>query len=422
MNRSICFVIFTLLVLAALPTNGTAQEWTRFRGPNGSGMSDTTFPARFANDDVAWNVALPGTGHSSPVVWGDNVFVTCTDESTAQRMVVCLSAKTGQLKWKKDYGSQAFKHHVLNSYASASPAVDATAVYVCWNTPAEYTLMALKHDGSELWRLNLGPMDSQHGCGNSPVLFGDLVILGDEQDGPSFVFGIDRATGKIVWKLEREASKGGYAYSTPAVFHPASGPDQLVFCSKAQGMYGIDPLTGKVLWQAPGIFDSRTVSSPAVGNGLIFGTCGEGPGGHVLVAVRPGNGKADVAWKTRIETPYVPTPLVKGDLLFYWDDRGICTCARAATGEIIWQKPTAEPPAVPGSFFCSPICAGNMLFSVSKKGDVVVLAADEKFAILGQTQLNDKCHATPAISGGRMFIRTYSRLFCIKGTGGHASR
>jgi outer membrane protein assembly factor BamB len=300
--------------------------------------------------------------------------------------------------------------------------VDANAVYVCWNTPEEYTLLALTHAGVEIWKDDLGPVVSQHGCGNSPVLFGDLVVLGDEQDGPSFVFGINRTTGKIVWKTPRVTGKVGYAYSSPTLFHPAAGADQLVFTSKAEGMYGIDPLTGKVLWQAEGIFDSRTVSSPAAGNGLIYGTCGEGPGGHMLVAVRPENGKAEIAWKTKAETPYVPTPLVKGEFLYYWSDRGTVTCARAATGEVVWQHPASEPPAPPGSYFTSPILAGNMLFNVSKKGEVVALAAGDKFSFLGRTPLNDKCHATPAISGGRMFIRTYSHLYCVKGTGGQASR
>ena len=206
-----------------------------------------------------------------------------------------------------------------------------------------------------------------------------------------------------------------FSAATPVVFHPKSGADQVVFTSQGEGMTGVDPKTGKVLWQQTDLFNWRTVGSPIAGDGLLFGTCGEGAGGHRLVAIRPGaDGSAKVVWEVKDETPYVPTPIIKGDLIFYWCDRGVVTCARAATGEILWHE------HVPGSYYSSPICAGNMLFNVTKKGEVVAISAGEKFQLLGQTPLNEKCHATPAISGGRMFVRTYTHLWCVKGTGGQA--
>ena len=140
------------------------------------------------------------------------------------------------------------------------------------------------------------------------------------------------------------------------------------------------------------------------------------PGGHVLDAIRPeADGKGTIVWKTKDAVPYVPTPLVKGDLLYLWSDGGKVTCLHAATGKKVWQD------RVPGSYYSSPICAGNMIFNITKKGEVVVIAAGDKFEILGQTPLKELCHATPAISGGRMFVRTYTRLICVKGTGGQAS-
>jgi outer membrane protein assembly factor BamB len=414
MNRPYTIALLALAATLAVPLTSYAQEWTRFRGPNGTGLSETTFPPKWTDTDYAWHVELPAGGHSSPVVWGDKVFVTCASDTTAQRMVVGLDAKTGQTLWKKEYGSHTFPHHADNSYASSTPAVDADRVYVCWSTPEEFTLVALTHDGAEAWKADLGPFISQHGGGNSPIVIGDTVLLGDEKEGgASFLFGIDAATGKVKWKTPRKTLT--FSPATPVVFHPKSGADQVVFTSQAEGMTGVDPKTGKVIWQQPALFDARTVGSPVTGAGLLFATCGQGAGGHILTAIRPGeNGSSAVAWKVKDETPYVTTPIIKGDLIFCWCDRGVVTCARAATGESLWHE------HVPGSYYSSPICAGNTLFNVNKAGEVVAIAAGDKFQLLGQTPLNEKCHATPAISGGRMFVRTYTHLWCVKGTGGQA--
>ena len=418
-----CFrsVVLLLSGLCAIPALAFGQEWTRFRGANGSGLSETAFPATFADKDFAWKTGLPGGGHSSPVLWGDKVFLTCGDDETARRMVVCVNAKDGHIAWTQEFGSHTYKKHGDNSYASATPVVDADRVYVCWNTPEEFTLMALKHDGSSAWKLNLGAFVSQHGGGNSPILVGDLLIIASDTEGKeSAAFGIDRKTGKIVWKTPRKARKvGGFSAATPVVFHPASGGDSVVFCSRAEGMAGLDPRTGKVLWQLPTLFDLRTIGSPCVGNGIIYASCGESANGHQLAAVRPADvadAAPEIVWKTETETPYVPTPLVKGDMLYTWSDRGMVKCAHAATGEVVWQE------HVPGSYFSSPICAGSTLFNVSKKGEVVAVATGDKFELLGQTPLNEKCHSTPAVAGGRMYVRTYTHLYCIKGLAGQAAR
>lgn len=403
-----------LALLGALAASGAfAQEWTRFRGPNGTGLSDTTFPASWQEKDFAWRIDLPGTGHSSPVVWGNRVFVTCCDPQSAQRIVVCVSAKDGSTLWKTAYDSRTFRQHADNSYASATPTVDADRVYVCWNTPEQFTVVALSHEGKELWKTDLGAFVSQHGGGNSPIVVGDKLLIGDDQEGEaSALFGLDCATGKVAWKTPRATKK--FSAATPIIFR-AGNQEQAVFTSQAEGMAGIDPASGKVLWQIKGIFDSRTVGSPTTGDGLIFATCGEGAGGHVLMAIQPAeNGHAKIAWQTHTDTPYVPTPIVKGNLLFYWADRGIVTAVRATTGEQVWQE------HVPGSYYSSPICAGSTLFNINKKGEVIALSAGEKFQLLGQTNLTDKCHATPAISGGQMFIRTFGHLYCLKGTGGQA--
>jgi len=159
-----------------------AQEWSRFRGPNGMGLSEAKdLPATWTEADYQWRVALPGVGHSSPVLWGDKIFLNSADAATATRYVVCLSAADGRELWRRQYASQTHSIHARNTYGSSTPAVDAERIYVAWSTPARLTLLALDHDGRDVWDLDLGPVVSEHGFGTSPMLYQDLVILSNNQ-------------------------------------------------------------------------------------------------------------------------------------------------------------------------------------------------------------------------------------------------
>lgn len=407
MSRCACLLV---LVLSTAPA--FSQEWPRFRGPDGGGLSDAQIPAKWDATNIQWKVALPGVGHSSAVVWGDKVFTKCGDEGSGTQSLLCLAAKDGSVVWKRDWTSEKFRHHGENSYASSTPAVDGDHVYVCIMQPRELKVIALKHDGTDAWNASLGPYVMQHGGGPSPVVYGGLVIFANEQDGPgSCLVALDRENGAIRWKTPRRSYR--FSASTPCVFRPASGKEQLVFTSWAHGMAGVNPADGAVIWECPDAFDARTVGSPVAANdaGLVLASCGEGPGGHWLVAVRPptqGTGKPEIAYKITRASPYVPTAVVKGDRLFYWADNGTVSCANAATGETIWQE------RVPGgTFFGSPVCASDTLFAISKRGNVIALSATDKFQLLANNELGEKSDATPAISGGRMFVRTYGQLFCV---------
>jgi outer membrane protein assembly factor BamB len=318
----------------------------------------------------------------------------------------------GAVLWKRTFPSHAFREHPDNSYAASTPALDGQRVYVCWNTPEEFTLMALNQDGTDAWKADLGPFVSQHGGGNSPIVFHDMVVLGNDQEGrESFLAAFDCKTGTPRWKVPRQSSS--FSAATPCIVQPEGGSAQIVFTSRSQGMTGIEAATGRVVWSMPDAFDTRTIGSPVTLGGLVFATCGEGAGGHRLVAVNPGmdGSPAKLSYRLTESVPYVPTPLVKGDLLFVWTDSGAVTCAHAGTGKKIWQE------RVGGSFYGSPVCAGDHLFCISRKGEVVVLAASEKFQLLGRNPLGEKCHTTPAIAEGRMYVRTYSHLYCIGSAG-----
>src|SRR6059036_681661 len=165
MNRAVCILTLAVITVAS----SSAQEWTRFRGPNGTGISEAkTIPTRISDADLNWKVELPGTGHSSPVLWAERIFLTSTGDKAGGLSVLCLDAKDGRLLWRRDFSLTPFPRHPFNSYASSTPAVDAERVYVVWNEPEHYQLAALDHAGELAWQRDFGPFVSQHGCGSSP--------------------------------------------------------------------------------------------------------------------------------------------------------------------------------------------------------------------------------------------------------------
>ncbi len=421
MGRLARLMSLLLIGMFSLPVDSPAQEWTRFRGPNGTGESDdATIPAKWTESDYRWTAALPGMGHSSPVLWGQRLFVMSADPETATRYVLCLDSFSGKPLWKKEFASTAHHLHPMSSYASCTPAVDEEQVYVAWSTPANLTLMALTLDGDIVWEKNLGPWMSQHGFGTSPMLFEDLVILSNSQepkDGPkmvdakpeSYLMAFDRKTGAERWRTLR--STDNVSYSVPAIFIPKTGAAQLVNTSTGSGMYAIDPRTGAELWSTV-VFDKRTVSSPVVKGDLIFGSTGSGGGGSYVTSVRSDGKQAEVAYQIKVQAPYVPTVVAKGDLLLLLSDAGIATCVDLNTGEVHWRK------RIGGNYQGSPIRIADKFYCVSVEGDVIVLAANKEFEELGRMSLGEGSRSTPAVANGCLYLRTYSKLIAVGGKPG----
>jgi outer membrane protein assembly factor BamB len=411
MNSLACPSLVLLFLLLSM-TRGPAQEWTRFRGPNGSGISTAkTIPTTWTGKDINWKVSLPGPGHSSPVVWGDQIFVTSGDDQTNRLWVLCLSASQGRILWQKAFPLTHYHRNAYNSVASSSPAVDEQRVYVAWNLPERSTLLALDHAGNPVWDKDLGPHASQHGGGASPIVCQDQVIIANEHDGESCLISVAAATGQTRWKTPRKTTTA--AYSTPCLYQPKTGSPALIFTSQSYGVYGVDPANGTVLWDLADAFDKRVVSSPVLAAGLIIGACGSGGGGNYLVAVRPGepsaHQKAELAYTIRKSAPYVPTSICVGNLFFLWSDDGVVSCVQAATGEIKWQERLGK------HFFSSPVCVDGRLFCISTTGEVLVLRAADRFERLATNPLNETTHSTPAVAGGRMYIHTSKHLISIGG-------
>lgn len=406
----VCLAAGLALSGAARPTG--AGQWPRFRGPNGAGLSDARgLPITWAPAQQNWRVKLPGVGHSSPVVWGRKVFLTCSDQRTGRRSVVCLDVADGRVLWRRDFADKRHRQHRDNCFASASPALDAHGVYVTWATPGRVTLLALDHAGRDRWRRDLGPLVSMHGNGTSPIVFDGLVVLGNDQKGKAFLLAVEAATGRTRWQVERRS--GLTPASTPCIHRPPNGPARILFTTTAHGITAIDPATGKTAWEVPKVFRDRCVGSPISAGHLAVASYGYGITGDLLVAARgPADGrpgKGEVLWQIKKSVPLVPTPVAVGKDLFLWRDNGEVTCVELATGKVIWRQ------RVKGQFYGSPVCVAGRLYCISRKGEVVVLAAARQFKLLGRTPLGETSFATPAVADGVMYLRTYKHLISVGG-------
>jgi outer membrane protein assembly factor BamB len=413
-------------MLLAWPGDGHAQEWTRFRGPNGSGIgAATAMPVTVTEADYNWRVRLPGSGHSSPVLWGRKLFLTSAEETQGKRHLLCLDAADGRTLWTRTYDFAKYAHHQFNSFAASTPAVDAERVYILWTEPAKVSLHALDHNGREVWMRELGSFRTVQGAGASPIVVGDVVIVAHDQESrepdpatgappESFWIGLDCKTGAVRWKTPYPSSPSA-AYGTPILYQPEGSPPEVIFSSIAHGITSLDPRTGERNWSLAAIFTERPVASPVLSHGLLFQTVGSGGGEKQLVVVRPGSKAprraAEVAYRMPRDISYVPTPVAYGDHVFFLGDGGVMTIVKAATGEQVAKG------RVGGTFFGSPVCVNGKLYAMDAKGDLVVVEASERMTVLGRSPLGEGSHATPAIAGGVMYLRTMSHLISVGGRG-----
>ena len=357
-----CFRIVCLVLLVSLQV--VAEDWTRFRGPNGSGSSDAVLPAQWTDEDYHWVVDLPGIGHSSPVIWGTQLFVQSADPEAGTQYILSLDTETGQTLWKKEIASKPYHIHARNSFASCTPTVDADAVYYAWATPDQIHLTALTHAGELIWsRDDLGPYASQHGFGSSPMLVDNLVILPNLQmptdergKETSAVWAFNRTNGEIVWTTPRTSDKA--SYSVPSLRTTSEGKRELVLCSTVHGMFGLDVATGRETWAVKDAFKMRTVSSPVLVGDTVFGSTGSGAGGNYVAAIDMPS--AAVKYRVTQQAPYVPTPVARGNLVFLWYDKGVVTCIDADTGERHWRE------RVGGNYSGSPVCAGDKVYCIAE--------------------------------------------------------
>lgn len=417
MNSLPRLAFFSAVATANLVVTAGAQEWTRFRGPNGTGISPTAgVPVVWTEKDFAWRVPISGASHSQPVGWGDRLFLLTALAEGKERAIICVRKSDGKELWQKSYPLPMARLGNKNTgYANTSPVVDAERVVACFVSNDHFWVRAFDHAGHELWSRDLGTFAAQHGHGASPMIYEGNVIVTNDQDGVSSVVALDTKTGAVTWTSPRAAGRNANiatAYGTPITHRRADGTVELLLTSQSHGVSSLDPTTGALNWDSP-VFDKRMVASPIVAGDYAIGSCGSGAGtGNYLSAIKLGGkgtvGQTHVAYTLRRATPYVPTPLFHDGRLYLISDAGIASAIEAATGKEIWSErlPRAE-------FFSSPVLIAGKIYCATTKGEMIVLATGDTFQELGRSPLGEGTHSTPCVDGGRLYVKTFTHLVCI---------
>jgi outer membrane protein assembly factor BamB len=394
-------------VVLLVPAAAGAGEWPGWRGPRGDGTTgETNLPLRWGpKENVYWKVPIPGRGHSSPIVWGDRIFVTTCVEKDLQRMLLCLSRTDGKVLWHRVVlTSKLERKHNLNSFASSTPVTDGRHVWVSFLEDHDVEVACYDFQGNQVWVRSPSKFYSVHGFCSSPILYKDLVILNCDQDAKACIVALEKATGRERWRADRPNRTRSYC--APIIID-AAGKKQLVLSgSKCVASY--DPDTGKQHW----IIDGPTeqfVASLVYQDGILFLTAGF-PEFHVL-AIRP-DGKGNVTrthvlWHHTKGAAYVPSPIAHGHFFFLVSDKGIASCFETKTGKRPWMEHLGKHHSA------SPVAAGDFLYFPDDTGTTWVLKAGPRFEVVSKNALNEECYASPAVSRGQIFIRTLHHLYCI---------
>ncbi len=388
-----------------------ASYWPRWRGPSGQGQVEgTSYVDTWSKtDNVKWRAPVPGRGHSSPIVWGDYVFLT-TAKGEAELFMLAFNRTNGRLLWETEVPTPLGVEHTYwkNSKASATPTTDGELVYASFGT---HGLAAFDFTGTLVWHRQFGRIDNYHGTAGSPVLYKDRVFLYQDHrrtsDTGAFVAAFDKKTGETLWWTDRTQTVG---WGTPIVID-AGARDELIVNSQ-QLVQAYDPETGRELWRVRGML-REVIPTCVVGHGLVF--CSSGRAGPTF-AIRPG-GSGDVTdthvvWSSPKGSPFVPSGILHGDLLYLVNDmQSILTVYVAKTGEVAYQGRLGQ--AVREGFSASPVAVGNKLFFTNDMGQTFVVEAGPEFRLLHVNELDAQVIASPALVDNVWYWRTDTELLAI---------
>jgi outer membrane protein assembly factor BamB len=421
-------------------------NWPSFRGPLASGIAEKqNLPDRWdakSGENILWRTAIPGLAHSSPVVWGNRIFVTSAvssdpkatfrpglygdgdaskDRSVHRWTIYAIDKRTGKISWERvaHEGEPVDKRHIKSTYANSTPATDGRMVVAWFGSQGVY---AYDVEGKFLWKVDLGRLDLgaydiptyEWGPASSPIIWNGLVILQCDTQTDSFLLALDAATGKTVWKTDRDELP---SWGTPTIAATANGP--VLVTNASNFIRGYDPSTGKELWRLGGS-SKITAPTPIFGDGLFVIASGRGPERPIFV-VRP-NARGDVTladgktasdsivWSRTGRGSYMPTPLIYNGILYVLANNGTFDAYNLKTGDELYRQ---RLPTVGSGFSASPVAADGKIYLSNEDGEILVVAAGEKFSHLGTNSMGELLMATPALSDGVMYVRSSTSLFAV---------
>ena len=440
-RRSIAGLLLVLAGFLARDVEASAN-WPQFRGPGSLGVAENpNLPDRWStNENVAWKMDVPGRGWSSPVVWGDRVFVTTVvsegemeqpkkglyfggerkeiPTSTYRWLVLCFDLNSGRELWRQEARSSTPPNqlHIKNTYASETPVTDGERVYASFGNVG---LFCYDLEGKRLWSTNWPPVKTRNGWGSaaSPVLHQDRLFIVNDNDEKSFATALDTRTGRQLWRVERDEKSN---WATPYIWQNEKRTELITSGTKKVRSYDLD---GNLLWEFGGM-SSIVIPTPFSKFDLLY-VCSGYVGDKVrpVFAIKPGaagdislkDGETSnefIAWYGRTAAPYNPSPLVYGDYFYVLFDFGFLSCQDARTGKEIYDKQRIRP-EIATAFTASPWAANGKIFALSEDGDTFVFQAGPEYKLLHKNSLDEMCMATPAIAGDRLLIRTLTKLYCL---------
>ncbi|MGH9844146.1 MAG: PQQ-binding-like beta-propeller repeat protein [Blastocatellia bacterium] len=431
------------LAFASMLLNGAVADnnWPQFRGPQSIGVAeDPALPDKWSTtENVAWKTDIPGMGWSSPIVWGNRIFLTSVIKSGETEppkkglyfggdrydipkeehryIVYCVDWKTGKVAWEREVykGAPASSRHLKNSYASETPVTDGERIYAYFGNVG---LFAFDFKGNLVWKQNYEARKTRFGWGTaaSPVVHQDRIYIINDNDQQSFLAAYDKKTGKEVWKVEREV---GTNWATPYIWESGARTELIVPATKVVRSYD---LNGKVLWEFKGM-SSIAIPTPFSKFGLLYITSGYvGDQRRPVYAIKAGasgdislkEGETSnqfIAWYQPQAGPYNPSPIIYGDIYYTLLDRGFFTAHDAKTGKEIYGKQRIDPAA--GAYTSSPWAYNGKIFCLSEDGDTFVIQAGTEYKLVSKNSLGEMCMATPAIARSSLILRTASKLYRI---------
>jgi outer membrane protein assembly factor BamB len=445
--RAFLLAVSLTALIASLSAQGRrADNWASFRGPHASGVAEgQNLPERWdaaKNVGVRWKTAIPGLAHSSPVVWGDRVYVTTAvssrgndtfrhglygdgdasdDRSPQKWKIYALDKRTGRVVWERTAheGVPRERRHVKATYANATPAADGRYVVAFFGSQGLY---AFDPKGRLAWKKDLGVLNAgayndagyEWGTASSPVIYKDLVIVQCDTQTESFLLAADIKTGKTVWKTPRQELP---SWGTPTIYE-GRGRAEIV-TNASNFIRGYDPLTGKELWRLGGS-SKITAPTPVYAGDLIVVASGRRPEAPIFV-VRAGatgditlaadqTANRHVAWSKQQRGSYMPTPLIYGEHLYVLSNQGVLDCYDLKTGAEIYRQ---RLPHKGGGFSASPVAADGRLYLSSEDGEIFVVRAGARYEVLAANPMGELLMATPAISSGMMFVRTQHHVYAV---------